>query len=95
MNHTSTRLAVALAAFIDFERPHILRAEVEQAMQDASGAVHDGRQDEERVKPILLHLAKAAVKLSKIQAGQTGPRTFESAVRAAGRASARLREIGL
>lgn len=95
MHTTSTRLAVALTEFLDFERPHVLRAEVEKAIQDASRAAISGEQDEATVKPILALLSHAAVKLSKIQAGQTGPRTFESAVRRTGRAAARLRAIGL
>lgn len=95
MNTISTRLAIALAAYLDFERPHVLRAEVERAIQGASRAALDGDHDGERVKAILPLLHKSAVKLSKIQAGYTGPRTFESVLKATGQASAQLREIGL
>lgn len=95
MNTTSTRLAIALATFLDFERPTVLRAEVQDAIRDAMGAKYDGKREDAELKPALDLLAKASVKLGKVEAGYGGPRTFETIVRATGRASARLRQIGL
>lgn len=95
MNEISTRLAVALATYLDFERPAVLRAEVQDAIRETVGVQYDGKREEAELKPALDQLAKASVKLGKIEAGYTGPRTIESVIRATGRASARLRAIGL
>lgn len=95
MYEVSTRLAVALSAYLELERPHVLRAEVETALRAAMCEVVDGRQDEAKMKPTFTLLHHAAAKLSRIQAGQNGPRTLEGAIRSTGRASARLRGIGL
>lgn len=95
MYEISTRLAIALAAYLDFERPTVLRAEVQDAIREAVGVQYDGKREEAELKPALDQLAKASVKLGKIEAGYTGPRTFESVLKATGKASAQLRGIGL
>lgn len=95
MNEISNEITAELVEFLNYERPHKLRAVLESAAQDMFGAVHDGKAQEADVMPLAMLVAEAAANLSKAQAGIAQEQSFITAVKRTGRIIVKLRRMNL